>query len=105
MNFRQFCNQQKIARTESDKSHSGADEKERLTMTNPMQRETATIYEFPAGGRTSRNARSSSKPAAHPPLAKAVKSEYARGWYHDAAVEEEQSAKLARPVPVFTDRI
>jgi hypothetical protein len=69
-----------------------------------MQRETATIYEFPAGGRTSRNTRSSSKPAARPPT-KLVKAEYGRGWYHDAAVEEEQSAKLARPVRLFTDRV
>jgi hypothetical protein len=105
LNFRQFRNQQKIARSGSDKSHSGADEKERLTMSNPMQRETATIYEFPAGGRTSRNARSSSKPAAHPPPPKLVKAEYGRGWYHDAAVEEEQSAKTVGPVPLFTDRV
>ena len=69
-----------------------------------MQRETATIYEFP-GGRASRNAQPSSRPASHPPPAKLVKAEYGRGWYHDAAVEEEQSAKLVRPVRVFTDRV
>ena len=41
-----------------------------------------------------------------PTVRKLVKStNTASGWYHDAAVEEEQSAKLARPVPVFTDRI
>ena len=68
-----------------------------------MQRETATIYEFPAGGRASRNARP--RPASHPPPAKLVKAEYGRGWYHDAAVEEEQSAKLVRPVHLFTDRV
>ena len=80
------------------------EEKDRQ-MTTTMQRETATIYEFPAGGRTSRNTRSTSKPAAHPPPPKLVKAEYGRGWYHDAAVEEEQSAKLARPVRLFTDRV
>ena len=69
-----------------------------------MQRETATIHEFPAGGRASRNARPSSRPASHPP-AKLVKAEYGRGWYHDAAVEEEQSAKLVRPVRLLTDRV
>ena len=73
------------------------------------QRETAKIYDFPAGGRASRSARGSSKPEAHPPPAKLVKIEYGRGWYHEAAVEEEQSAKqtakLVRPIPLFTDRI
>ena len=37
------------------------------------------------------------------PRAKLVKAEYGRGWYHDAAVEEEQTAKLVRPL--FTDRV
>jgi hypothetical protein len=66
-----------------------------------MQPKTAMIYEFPAGGRAS--ARSSSKRAAHPTLPKLVKSEYGRGWYHDAAVEEEQTPKLVGPM--FSDRI
>jgi hypothetical protein len=74
-------------------------------MTTTMQRETAKIYEFPAGGRTSRNAWPSSKPASHPPPAKLAKIEYGGSWYHEAAVEEEHSTKLARPVRLFTDRV
>ena len=80
------------------------EEKDRQ-MTTTMQRETATIYEFPAGGRASRIARPSSKPASHPPPAKLVKIEYGSSWYHEAAVEEEHSTKLVRPVRLFTDRV
>ena len=74
-------------------------------MTTTMQRETATIYEFPAGDRASRNARPSSKPAFHPPPVKLVKIEYGSSWYHEAAVEEEHSTKPVRPVRLFTDRV
>lgn len=80
-------------------------EKERPTMATTMQRETAKIFEFPAGGRAIRNARPSSKPASHPPPAKLVKIEYGSSWYHEAAVEEEHSTKLVRPVRLFTDRV
>jgi hypothetical protein len=74
-------------------------------MTTTMQRETAKIYEFPAGARTSRNAWPNSKPASHPQPAKLAKIEYGSSWYHEAAVEEEHSTKLARPVRLFTDRV
>jgi hypothetical protein len=74
-------------------------------MTTTTQPESAKIYEFPSSARASRPARSSSKPEAHPPPPKLVKAEYGRGWYHEAAVEEEQTAKLVRPVRLFPDRV
>ena len=66
-----------------------------------MQRETATVYEFPAGGRASRSARS--KPAAHPPTRQAREGRIWPRLVSRRRGEEEQTAKLVRPL--FTDRV
>lgn len=74
-------------------------------MTTTTHREAAKIYEFPSGGRASRN-RASASSSAHPASPKTAKAEYGSGWYHDDAIEEaEHATVLARPVRLFTDRV
>lgn len=57
-------------------------------MTGTPTRESAKIYQFPAGGRDALNAeRAGSRFAQDPPL-RAAKVVYGSGWYHEAAVLE-----------------
>ena len=74
-------------------------------MTTTTQRDPAKIYQFPAGGRATRN-RASARglpPMTAPKLAEV---EYGDCWYHDAAVEEvEHTTTLARPIRLITDRV
>ena len=102
MNFRHFCNQEKIAKRESVRFKSRAEKKERRAMTTTTHRDSATIYEFPLGGRASRSAARSLKPTEAP---KRAEVEYGSGWYHDAAVEEEYAAMLARTIRLIPDRV
>ena len=66
--------------------------REDKTMAERIQRETAKIYQFPAGGRASSatgNKRTEDVAAAarHPRV------DFGSGWYHDAAIEAERPAK------------
>ena len=74
-------------------------------MTTSMQRDPAKIYQFPAGGRASRN-RASARGLPQMTAPKLAEVEYGNCWYHDAAVEEaEHTTTLARPTRLVTDRV
>jgi hypothetical protein len=55
------------------------------------QRETATIYTFPARGRFSVGADRDKR--MHPDEQAAVQTVLGSGWYHDEAIREEQTRK------------
>jgi hypothetical protein len=59
---------------------------------NP-QRESATIYQFPVGGRQAAGGRraeaKAAAPAEAPRVAKAI---CGSGWYHEAAIQEADQA-------------
>jgi Protein of unknown function (DUF2735) len=61
-------------------------------MAERIQRETAKIYQFPAGGRAGRPADSKSTQD-HADATRHPRVEFGSGWYHDAAIEAEQPAK------------
>jgi hypothetical protein len=62
------------------------------TMAERIERETAKIYQFPAGGRSSRatSRKSTEDQVAVPREARA---DFGSGWYHDAAIETERAPK------------
>jgi len=55
-----------------------------------QQRQTATIYAFPASPPTSSRQRRPTMSAQQ--TAAAVPAEFGRGWYHQAAIEEAEEA-------------
>lgn len=58
-----------------------------MTTTHPQQpRQTATIYQFPIGGRAAVRRPGEVKPAEFRADYPAV--DFGAGWYHDAAIEE-----------------
>ena len=69
----------------------------RMSQTNMntnFYRESATIYEFPAGGRAAFGSlRDASKPAADITSLCVPKTVFGSGWYHEAAVEEAERAR------------
>ena len=65
----------------------------------------AAKYEFASSGGASRN-RSGARGAAHPAATKIATAEYGSAWYHAAAVEEAEHARMpARPARLVTDRV
>lgn len=70
-------------------------------MTTDTQRQSAMIYDFPSGGRAQR---SSAKAVPQMAAPKLMEVEFGRCWYHDAAVDEEHAAMLAKPARIFRDR-
>lgn len=61
-------------------------------MTSNLHRESATIYQFPVGGRTALNRRPADKTST--PLAnERADISYGGSWYHDEAVREERNRK------------
>ena len=112
MNFRQFGNLQKNAIRESvslriaeNKNAQTADEEERNlernAMTTDTHRQSAKIYDFPAGGRPKSSSAKALQQMAAPKL---MEVEFGQCWYHDAAVDEEQAAISAKPTRIFRDR-
>jgi hypothetical protein len=73
-------------------------------MATSTHRESAKVYEFPAGGRAIRNG-SSARVLPQMTAPKLAEVEYGNCWYHDAAVDEEHTTALARPIRIFTDRV
>ena len=74
-------------------------------MATTTHRESARIYEFPAGGRAIRKG-SSARGLPQMTAPKLAEVEYGNCWYHDDAVEEaEHTTALARPIRIFTDRV
>jgi hypothetical protein len=61
-------------------------------MTANSDRESAKIYQFPARGRFAANKSSETKGAATPTSQHVVKVAVGSGWYHDAAIQEEERA-------------
>jgi hypothetical protein len=62
-------------------------------MNTNFYRESATIYEFPAGGRAAFGSlRDASKPAAVTSL-RVPKTVFGSGWYHEAAVQEAEQTR------------
>ena len=70
-------------------------------MTSDTHRQSAKIYDFPAGGRPKRSSAQTLPEMTAPKL---MEVEFGRCWYHDAAVDEEQAAMLDKPVRIFRDR-
>jgi hypothetical protein len=70
-------------------------------MTTDTHRPSAEIYDFPSGGRSNRSSANTLPEMTAPKL---MEVEFGRCWYHDAAVDEEQAAMLAKPVRIFRDR-
>jgi hypothetical protein len=70
-------------------------------MTSETHRQSAKIYDFRSGGRPKR---SGAKALAQMTAPKVMEVEFGRCWYHDAAVDEEQAAMLAKPARIFRDR-
>ena len=60
-------------------------------MTTESQRETATIYTFPARGRFAPAARGEA--AGHEREQRAAPAVMGSGWYHDEAIREERARK------------
>ncbi len=64
-------------------------------MTASVQRETAKIYEFPAGGRAGRNSRLGQHLAMtnlEREMALLPNTVYGDSWYHDVAIAEDDKA-------------
>jgi hypothetical protein len=61
-------------------------------MTTNTDRESAKIYQFPARGRFAANQRDETKTIAALTSQQGVKAAVGSGWYHDAAIEEEEHA-------------
>jgi hypothetical protein len=70
-------------------------------MTSETHRRSAKIYDFPSGGRPKP---SSAKALPQMTSPKLMEVEFGRCWYHDAAVDEEHAATLAKPARIFRDR-
>jgi hypothetical protein len=62
------------------------------TMAERIQRDTAKIYQFPAGGRAGR-ATAIKSTEDHAVAARHPRVDFGSGWYHDAAIEAERPAK------------
>jgi hypothetical protein len=60
------------------------------TMAERTQPETAKIYQFPAGGRSSRAA---GRKHTEDHVVTAPRVDFGSGWYHDAAIETERAPK------------
>ena len=65
-------------------------------MTERVQRETAKIYQFPAGGRARRATDSESRRAADVAAARHPRVDFGSGWYHDAAIRGRAHPRSAR---------
>ena len=59
-------------------------------MTANSDRGSAEIYQFPARGRFAANKNSETKDASTPTSHHVVKVAVGSGWYHDAAIQEEE---------------
>jgi len=70
-------------------------------MTSDTHRQSAKIYDFPAGGRPKRSSAQTLPEMTAPKL---MEVEFGRCWYHDAAVDEEHAALLANNVRSLRDR-
>jgi hypothetical protein len=59
-------------------------------MSTQSNRETAKIFEFPAGGRTGHNRtpRQAAKPPPAPTTVRYARAACGESWYHEAAVRE-----------------
>jgi hypothetical protein len=68
------------------------DLKREATMTANSDRESAKIYQFPARGRFAVNLSGETTGAATPTSQHVVKVAVGSGWYHDAAIQEEERA-------------
>jgi len=61
-------------------------------MTTNTNRESAKIYQFPARGRFAADRRDETKTVAALTSQQVVKAAVGSGWYHDAAIQEEEHA-------------
>jgi len=61
-------------------------------MTTTPSRPSATIYQFPVGGRRSLTARHDDAPAAELPMSSAVTAALGSAWYHEEAIQDSKRA-------------
>ena len=61
-------------------------------MTTNQSRPSATIYQFPVGGRRSLTQRRDEAPAAELSMSNVAAAALGSAWYHDAAIQDSKRA-------------